>query len=270
MNEERHNGIESAIAAGITLEAQDQLDKYGLAVIPKDTRIEDLERYQESPRRIRSKLTFRDIESFDHYFKRFSDPHSSVFADLDAARFLAVLDYHVSRDGMYGTPAHCDHTATLVLTETDEWKAWSAKDESGLTQFSFAEFVEQHIEDIVEPAGAAMLESVRHIQATRNVEFGSKVDLDNGDLVFNFSSETKGKGNVSLPERFTLGIAPFEGSDPYKVQARLRYRIGDDGALTLWYQLIDADDVRKDAVKDVLHDVREIAGEDRVYVGSLT
>ena len=39
-----------------------------------------------------------------------------------------------------------------------------------------------------------------------------------------------------IPEEFTLGLAPYEGSDVFKVVARLRYRI-TEGRLELWYDL---------------------------------
>jgi len=260
------NGIVDIIHAGMIMQAQKQLDAYGLALIPPGSTIENLENEMPSPRRIKQRVTVYDVDSFDRYFQRFNTADTAaVFADIEAAEFVCVLDYH--ENGV--AAAHGDHVLTLRLTETDEWKAWKFLDCVKRSQTALAEHIETHITDVAEPAGAELLERVRDIQGIRNVTFGSKVSLDNGDLHFTFSSETKGRGDAYLPERLTLGIAPFEGSDPYRVTARLRYRVTDEGELTLWYDLLDADDVRRDAVRDVLDEVRKVAGAERVFVGSI-
>jgi uncharacterized protein YfdQ (DUF2303 family) len=241
-----------------------------LAVIPDGYTVKDLSGYNERPRRAHEHITVQDAESLRRYLARFDDRRLAVFAQPHQGRYAAVLDYHVPGSGD-DSPApeahHGAHVVTLLLTPSKEWKVWTAHDKSRMGQVEFAEFLEEHADDVVEPAGAALLEAVQHVQAARNVDFQSKVDLDNGDFVFNFASETKGKGQVHLPARLKLGLRPYEGLKPYAVEARLRYRVGDQTGLQLWYQLINADAVKEDAEEQVLAEVEELAGKERVFVG---
>lgn len=243
-----------------------------LALVPKGYSVEDLSRYGAQPRRIKQAVTVRDEGSFDSYLARFADDRLAVFADLDAGTFRAVLDYHVASvvaSTAEQAPQWGHHTCTLALTPSEAWKTWTARDGNQMLQTAFAEFIESNALDVTSPTGAALLEAAKNVQQVRNVTFGSKVDLDNGDLVFNYSSETKPKGNVALPERITLAVPVYLGGPRYEVQARVRFRISDDGDLRLWYDLLNRDEVQRAAVEEVLASVREIAGEERVFVGSL-
>jgi hypothetical protein len=62
------------------------------------------------------------------------------------------------------------------------------------------------------------------------VGFKSGINLQNGavQLTYDESVEGKGKGQLTIPSEFVVGLAPFVHGAPYRVNARLRYRISDD------------------------------------------
>ncbi len=118
------------------------------------------------------------------------------------------------------------------------------------------ELVEEGLEDIVEPPAAGMLEVAQSLQAAKSVAFRSGTRLQDGQvqLVWEETIEAKAgqKGDLTIPEVFVLGLCPYEGSDPFRVRARLRYRI-NDGALQMGYVLDRPEDVLEAAfgvVKD--------------------
>lgn len=261
-NDSSHD-FEAALAAGVALQANEALGDAAV-LVPPGYKVEDLERYHDAPRRHRAKVTVDTVDSFERYLARFHGAPLAVFADPKGGTFRAVLDYHTAP-----VPGWGEHTCTLQLTMTPEWVAWMKKDGVRMGQVDFAEFIETNIKDVATPAGAELLQHVSDMQALREVQFASKVNLDRGDLTFTFKSETKGNGQVHLPERFTLGLAPFLGMSPFAVEARLRYRVDDEGGLTLWYQLLDADRVLDAAAEEALQKVREVAGDERVFVGRL-
>lgn len=248
------------------------LAEQGLALVPKTHAVQDLDQYAEKPRRAKAAVTLTTVRAFSRYFERFGlhtelegpSATAAVFADPEEGRYAAVLDYH-SADG----PAHGDHRATLQLAKAEAWETWTTKASQRMGQTEFALFVEARLDDIAEPESASVLEAVTSMQAVRNATFKSRVDLDRGDVVFHYETETKGTGDVVFPERLALGLPVFVDGDPYRVEARLRYKMDDEAGLQLWYDLVNADAVLRAAADDVLASVEYIAGEGNVFVGSL-
>ncbi|MBO9496339.1 DUF2303 family protein [Thalassotalea sp. G20_0] len=68
------------------------------------------------------------------------------------------------------------------------------------------------------------------------------------------------KSSVEVPEEFTIGVAPFHNGDKYELKARLRYRI-HEGQLTIWYQLIEPEQVIEDDFKGVCQEIAEALPE---------
>ena len=272
MTESPQTEAQSVAALAVAVEANAGLASRDLAVVPRGYELRDLDAYNDAPRRAKASPTFHDVDSLVAYVNRFSGPDTVAFADVDALAIQTVLDYHAEAEHATGTVAasHADHTATLRLRPTPEWTAFKAADGTPMPQRRFAEFVETHLACVSAPAGAQVLEAVRSVEAVRNVEFSSTVDLDRGDHVFRYSSETKGKGAVVFPERVTLRLPPFQGAAPVEVQARTRFRIGDEGELSLWMDLLDADEALELAWEQVCARIEAGTGLDgRLFQGKL-
>lgn len=233
-------------------------------VVPEGYKLEDLEQYHPVPRRTQQTFRAETLESFIAYFNRYAEGDSVIFAHIDSLTVRAVLDYHAP-----GQPQWGDHVCLFNLPKTPAWKAWTRRDEDRFTQLDFAEFVQDNLADFIDPEGASMLEVARNLEAQRDVTFSSTVDQHSGDVQFTYDRETKtgGKGTLTVPERFKIGIPPFRGADPYEIEADLRFRVSDEGNLTFWYSLRRADEVMEAAFRDVVDTLREGAETEHLYRG---
>lgn len=247
--------LQTVLNAGAALAGCGEL----FAVLPDGYTLHDLEGYDAAPRRTKRSETVVDVSSLDRYLARFDSPNVAAFASLKHLRIRAVLDYDVS-----GEPHWGEHVATLQLQRTREWEKWQRMNKQKMGQLDFAEHVEDLALTITSPSGAELLELVRDVQMTRNVEFQSKVELAGGDFAFKYSSETKGVGQMVIPERITLALSLFRGQPAVSLEARVRFRI-DDGGLKLWYDLIDADAAEELAMEDVIAEVSGFIGTAKLF-----
>ena len=208
------------------------------------------ERYRDTPARKTGTTTVRDVASFLAYYDKHCDDGSEVYADAEKLTVTAVLDAHQAASARFG-----QHRLVLALRKTPAWTTWVRYSGQLLAQEEFAEHIEDRLADIVTPAAATMLEVAQSISATTSAAFGSSVRLHSGERRLTYTEETTaragGKGELTIPERFTLGIVPFEGAEGYKLEARFRYRISRDGKLTLGYKLDRPEDVLAAAFADI-------------------
>lgn len=225
------------------------------------TKVIDLDELREPlnpyPSRKRGTVTVRDADSFNAYLDRHSTIHTEVWADRERGQIVAVINGHAPKAD--GNPGHGDHRATLALRKTPAWQAWENLNGKMLGQAQFAEHIEDRQIDIVDPKPADMLEVVQTFKAAKKVDFESSQRLSSGEVVLEYretvAAQAGKKGQLTIPERFTLGLQPYEGSDGYRVTARLRYRI-NDGALYLGYALDRPEDILQGAFDDVVDAVQ--------------
>ena len=219
-----------------------------------------LDTYRDTPRRKVGKVAVVETKSFVAYLAKHGLEDTELWADLERATVTAVINAPTATE-----PRFSDHTLTLRLRLTDDWSQWAGKDRTWMNQTTFAEHVEDHLPNFVDPPGATMLEVAQSFQAHTRVTFESSKRLGNGEtqLVFKEDVEAKAgrKGDISIPGSFTLGLMPYESGDAYRITARLRYRIVD-GALTLSYVLDRPREVLKAAFDGVLDDIRSETDRD--------
>lgn len=197
--------------------------------------VERLDHLLPAPLDVSEAITLRDVASFLSYLERFKSSATRLFADRSAKSVLAILDYH-GREESGPRPSWCRHQVTLRFAPTDEWRIWTGASGRKMSQVEFAEFLEDNLPDIADPKGAEVLETARTLESNRSVTFRSSVRLKDGTSQLRYE-ETEKTGAVEIPDRFVLGIAPYEGSDRFSLEARLRYRI-EDGTLVLWFDLL--------------------------------
>ncbi len=217
----------------------------------------DVEPHLAHPRRKRGTISVDRPVSLAAYVNAHSGPGTALYADQRRLRVVAVLNDHVP-EGDVSCPGFGDYRAVLDLLPTPEWTAWRTASGKWMGQEDFADFVEEHVDDVVTPPGADLLELARTFEATKGAQFRSAVRLDSGQRQLTYSETIDARagqsGQVVIPERFTLGLAPFDGVDAYRIEARLRYRIGE-GALRLAFVLDHADRVQRCAFDDVVQTV---------------
>jgi uncharacterized protein YfdQ (DUF2303 family) len=247
-------GVRAIIDTAVATVAPQALTLGGYYVVRTATGIEHVDltgdRWSDAPARKRGITVVRDARSFAAFWDKHSEDSSEVYADADQLTVTAVLNADGPAAADWG-----DHRLRLELRETDAWKQWAAHDGKLLPQEAFAEFIEDHLPEILEPAAAEMLEIAQSIQATTSAEFQSGTRLATGERQFKFVEQTTTKagqrGDLTIPETFVIGLVPFEGSEGYKITARLRYRIVD-AHLRMGYKLDRPQDVRKKAFEDVV------------------
>lgn len=209
-----------------------------------------------TPARKQGTTTVRDADSFLAYFDKHSDDASEVYADADRLTITAVLDAHTG-----DTPRWAGHRVTLQLRTTDAWKQWIQNDNQLLDQDTFANFLEDHLPELLEPSAADMLEIAQSISGATKAEFQSSTRLSTGQRQFAYvetmTAKAGQKGQLTIPETFVVGLVPFEGSEGYRLTARFRYRLSRDGALTLGYKLERPADTLRTAFGDVVTTVGE-------------
>lgn len=210
--------------------------------------------YKPLPSRKTGTTTVRDAKSFLALWGKHGDDASEIYSDADRLTVTAVLNASASDTADWG-----DHRLQLQLRETDAWKQWASNDGVLMGQDDFAEFIEDHLPEILEPAAAEMLEIAQSIQGTVKAEFASGTRLATGQRRLEYTETVTAKagqkGTLTIPETFVVGLLPFEGlTGGYRITARLRYRINGN-ALTIGYKLDRPADARAKAFSDVIEQV---------------
>ncbi|MEU4332357.1 DUF2303 family protein [Nonomuraea dietziae] len=213
-----------------------------------------------TPLRKTGAVRVEDVASFEAYYAKHSDEDSETYVNVDQRCLTAVLNAH-SQEG----PRWGDHRLYLTLKTTRAWSEWLDNDRKWLPQREFAEFVEDHLADIREPAAATMLEIATTFQAKQKVNFASATRLSSGDANLTWEETTDAtagaKGQLKVPTAFKIAVKCLElpateDEDPvvYGLDARFRYRI-ERGQLHVSYLLDDPQAVLRDAVLAVVGQV---------------
>ena len=248
-----NNAVATALSAGAALSKPITVgDGLGI-VVPEGYALHDLEKQLPTPTRKRGAFKLRDAASFIAYFKK-HQLASTLYGRIDPPRFLAVFDDHRKDEAGWR-----DHIASYDCPLSPEWKTWLTANKKPFKQAEFAQFIEDNLPDIVEPAGADMLEISRTLEAKKKINFASGIRLSNGQQELTYEEQIEGtasKGKLQIPEMFVLGIPVLEGGPRYKVQARLRYRI-DGGTLAMWFDLLRPHKISEDAVLAVWKEISD-------------
>lgn len=257
---------DALLAAGMALADALPIGNTQVVVVPDGYKVEDLERLLDVPARKRGTYRMRDALSFVGYYARHRNSvGTSLYGRVNPPSFMAVFDDH-RMDSIGGWR---DHVCVYECPLSVEWLAWIASNKKVMKQADFAQFIEDNLPDIVEPAGADMLLISRTLEAKKKINFASGVRLDNGEVQLTYEEEVAGtaaKGKLQIPETFSIGISVLEGGPRYKLTARLRYRI-EGGNLTLWYDLLRTHKVLEDAVLAVWQQIETDTG-DKIFNGT--
>ncbi|MDP8961520.1 MAG: YfdQ family protein [Actinomycetota bacterium] len=219
----------------------------------------DVERYRNAPVTRRGTVHVHTPDALVTYARRCLDEEAStLWGDLEAATITVVLNDHGKLQ--IGSPGWADHRAILQLRPSPEWEAWTRIDGGWRSQVELAEFLEERVQDIVDPDGATLLEVARTFHATSTARFKSAIALHSGEQQLVYEQEIDGKagrtGQAEIPREFTLFIRPFFGTDPVDVHGQFRFRVRE-GSLALGVRLLRVQDVRRGAIGEALEVVSQ-------------
>lgn len=225
----------------------------GQALLKPDGTIISLEKYHEAPWRKRAIVSTYETASFIDYVNRHKltgQTHLFGQATELGGSFSAMLDYHgivggeSGHVGPYNGPGWGDHQITLSLSSSPEWVRWVKLNGTYVSQEQFAEFIEDNMSDIIQPDAATVLEMAQGLQGKKTVQFKSGKNLKDGAIKLEYveaievtGSSTRRDDSLQVPSRFTLALVPFVGAAGVEITARLRFRIGNNGALSFAYIL---------------------------------
>lgn len=215
------------------------------------------------PENIRQHIALDDADSFISYVNEFKGPTTHLFACQSPGKITADFDYHrapASFDGV-AAPGRREHSASWTMPYSEEWRRWTGVDNKPLSQHSLAEFLEENLSDIVEPAGASVLEVAAKLSVKRKVEFESGTRLSDGTIQITYREEDSaaGRGQMAIPTEFTIGVPVFFGGAPYKVRVFLRYKI-EEGKLTFRLVMHRRTFIEQDAVRESATHVGDSTG----------
>lgn len=249
--------------------------------IPRGTEVKeikvDLERLLPAPRATRAAAILAGPADFLAYVARHKLDNTLVWCDFNPQsfrlKFTAVIDEHAR-----GTPGWRRHTATLDPMMAAEWKVWKEQDRKSLPQTPFAEFLQEHAEDIASteqsaaagfPTALQMLTMATNFVHNEERSLKSSVRLQSGGVRLTYVADAD-KGtteDMAMFERFQIGIPVFHGAGAWAIEARLKYR-NTSGKLSFAYELVRADRVHQAAAEALIDQVRQGLGDVPLIFGA--
>lgn len=270
------HGVMTSLATAAT-EVHEAGD-YAHVIVPKDYKREDitdlLEKARPTPNRKRGTVQLKDLTSLLLYCDdqaaaatNFGNEietgegaatYGYIYADPDARKIVAVFN-----DQRGDVPGWRDHRAEYKAEFTPEFAKWLAQDKKQMDQTAFAEWIEDNMVDVTEPAATTLLEMATTIQAKTDINFSSAKRLQNGQVQLQYTevidARAGANGALEIPKEFALGLRIFKNGEGYKIKARLKYRL-HGGTVKFWYELDRVERAIEDAFDGYVVQLREKSG----------
>lgn len=258
--------VAAILAAGSALAgAQKNPINDGLpfVLVPDGHTVKYLSERDESPSRASGIVKLRDANSFISYFNRQKRSESLIYASLDPAKILGVIDdHHAYDDALSGDDSAKganwrSYRVEFAVPASREWKVWTAKDRQPLDQLAFAELIEDNLPDIVTPDGSTMLSMALNFEASKEGNFVSAARLTDGSTNFVWKEDVNATGNkITMPSQITMNIPVFENGALYSIDARIKYRVSN-GTLKIWFELVRPHKVLETAFRSIWSQIED-------------
>lgn len=221
------------------------------------------------PLRTRGTFHFHQLDGFIDYINNHyhAEDRAEIWANCGKSTITAVLDGHmrISRDeweksseDLGQAPGWGAHRAILEFQLTSAWQEWTAFAGKSHPQADFADFLEDHLSDVVEPDAADLLEIASSLSVTSGVHFKQATRLATGEVSFQYTEEHTASGGrqnqLKIPTAVTLALTPFEGGAAFKVPARFRYSLRDQ-RLSLRLILDRPDQILRTSMDDACSEI---------------
>lgn len=215
------------------------------------------EEYRTQPERRIGTAKFSDLDSFCLHVNRFKGANSVIFAsdNLENPSLTCVLDYHEQGDNEFEGTHFGQHRSLYQFPLSEEWKAWAKADSAGyLDHATFAEFLEDRIDDVLEPLGPEqadepestkalrkriailggsmgtpqrIMELSRGLKVNQNASTTSAKNLSSGEVQVAFKTENLDENGapIIVPTMFLVAVPVFQNGPLYQMPVKLRYRV---------------------------------------------
>lgn len=224
----------------------------------------DLRPFLDDPQRV---VAVRQAQTTDSFVKLSEvalgdadTDDSRSFFDRRSGRFETVIDFaDASR------PTHEQHRIEYTPELDPEFVDWAQIDGSPRSQSDFADFIEDHLDAIVDPPGADLLDLILEIRGHKSVTFRSAQRRQDGNVGLAFDETqgvTGGKGELVIPPTITIETPIHKKEDAVRLEAFLRYRITDAGQLMLTVKIKKVNTVVPDSLDRIAERIKPgIPGE---------
>lgn len=230
----------------------------------------DEEHLLDQPARKKGNVNLDDVDSYIGYINRHKSISSTVIYVIadhvsGTVSFRCVINDHEAYLGTAPTQNWKDFIALYQPRKSVEWGRWNENNRTPLSQFEFATFLEDNLQDIAAvegmPTAQQLLEMATKFQVTMDMRYKSNIRTQNGGMNLTFVNDDDAQTveTMKLFEKIAIGIPVFWGGDAYRIDARLRYRV-KDGGLKFWYELIREDKVMEDATKTMIDKIKADTG----------
>lgn len=264
---------EAISAAGTAMHGATETD--GLAALPNDFEIHDLEKHLPTRRRARGSMQTAVVEHFAGYVASHAEEGATVFVDKARMQAVAVLNL-----GKPDAPGHADNQAVLALDKTAAYIALGElmrkSTATGLSQRDLAEFMEDWDPAIgCIDANGSWMSTKKAIDAVRRITIDSarKTESAEGQLSAErsaFESVAASSAGNPLPATITFKCEPYNGLIERAFDMRLSVRTGDatKPALSLTLRLVKGEEHTEQMANELAALVKQAIEGTPVYVGS--
>ena len=233
----------------------------------------DNEALLANPRRTKAAAQFSDADSFIAYVNRHAEDGTTVWCNFNpqtfALNFEAVIDeHHPALAGWRG------HKATFEPAMSAEWKAWMSSHAKSMPQVAFAEWLEEHEDDITSssaslPTSLQMKQMATEFVANEERALKSSVKLQSGGVRLTYIADPDAGTTASMQmvERFAIGIPVFHGGSAWSLTSRLKYRL-NNGKVNFHYELVRPDRVHEGAAKELIERIKSGVGAVPLLMGA--
>ena len=227
--------------------------------------LEDAKASKPGPVNPSGTITLLTPESFGKALTDYRDSRTQAFADSEKSEITAVFDAVQSGDGFYDRKAGWGQfRAVIGFAESRKLKEWKRTLE-WMNQLEFANFIEDHLEDVLTPSGQDLMTIVTDLEASSTGGFKGKVNLDNGSVRLSYQDDVE--TTVEVPRNLTLGIPLFEHGDRYKLGARLCFVI-QAGAVKFRLLFTNLADAKEQEFERIVQEIEEKTSQP-IYRGRL-
>lgn len=243
-----------------------------------------IDEFLSKPERAKGTARLTTLESFIEHVDRYRSEESVVFVSDRAgeASLLAVYDYSsTTEDADWG-----EHRAAYDFPMSDEWHAWNHSSPRG--QEAFAQFLEDRIDDVLDPAAlregesngvrfaaildmklatpSALIALAQGLSLSVDHKVSQRVNLTSGETQVRFQEQHKDEAGapVNVPGGFVVAIPVFRGGALYELPVRLRYRV-QEGKIRWTVQLHRSDRAYEHALREAVQKVAHSTGLATLY-----
>jgi uncharacterized protein YfdQ (DUF2303 family) len=223
-----------------------------------------------NPRRPSGTSTLTDLASFGRWLKRYREPFSVVWANIEQFTLTAIINEHepVQDEDPKTVAGWRDFRAIYSMPRSPEWVSWTELDGKPMSQDAFADFIEARLDDLTSgddaPLPTDLLTMARNLHVNSKGTFSRVVNPTNGNYSLVAKTETD-TGSTQIPRAFLVAIPVFDGGERYQVECRVRFQLVN-GQPQFGYTMHRRKEIERDAFNGVCRDVESNCGVP-VYLG---